>query len=56
MAFVVFPAVVDQSCLVCGQVRPQFGQPLTNLFDDRRPAGIRLRNHYVNIDSVVKAT
>ena len=41
MACVVFPAVVDQSCLVSGQVRPQFGQPLTNLLD-RRLAGIPL--------------
>jgi hypothetical protein len=55
MAFAVFPAVVDQSVLVCGQVRPQFGQPPANLVD-RRLAGIRFRSHYVNIDSVVKAT
>ena len=55
MAFAIFPAVVDQSGLVCGQVRPQFGQPLANLFD-RRLAGIRFRSHYVNIDSVVKTT
>jgi hypothetical protein len=46
----VFPAVIDQACQVCGQVRSQFGQPLANLFD-RRPAGIRFRSLYVNIDS-----
>jgi hypothetical protein len=31
MAFAVFPAVVDQSGLVCGQVRSQFDQTLANL-------------------------
>ena len=56
MALTIFPAVVDQSSLVCDQVRPQLGQPLANLFDARRPDGIRLRNQYVNIDSVVKTT
>jgi hypothetical protein len=55
MACVVFPAVVVQSFLVSGQVRPQCGQPLANLLD-RRLAGIPFRSHYVNIDSVVKAT
>ena len=56
MAFAVFLAVIDQSGLVCGQVRPQFGQTLANLFDDRRSAGILLCNPHVNIDSIVKAT
>jgi hypothetical protein len=33
MAFAVFPAVVDQPVLVCGQVRPQLGPTLANLSD-----------------------
>src|SRR5271166_212437 len=32
MALTIFPAVVDQSSLVCDQVRPQLGQTLANLF------------------------
>ena len=29
MAFAVFPAVVDQSSLVCDEVRPRLGQKLS---------------------------
>src|SRR5271166_172999 len=50
LAFTVFPSIGSVLRSGTTTIRPD-----ANLFDERRPAGIRLNNHYVNIDSVVDA-